>query len=251
MSTSSRDIKITGLVLKKNKFRETSVIFNFFCQKLGRISVIAKGVCKNKSKYIGLIDFLNELELELYKNPESDLYLFKSGHLLNSYTYGNSYRKQVLLSAAAELYNKLSFPDDEVGEMYQLLKNYLTFMQKVNKNGIAIFWRFLLRIFKILGIDLEPNICIKCGEIGNTMAAFSVHSSGFICQKCYHQGQADFVVSISAKTAEILAILPNIGNYLNQVEINDKTVDELNKIFLLHLSEHFHQNFRLKSLETL
>jgi DNA repair protein RecO (recombination protein O) len=251
MTNSSRDIKTTGIVLKKNKFRETSVIFNLFSLELGRISVIAKGVRKNKSKYIGLIDILNEVELELYKNPESNLYLFKSGRLLNNYTYGNSYRKQVLLSAAAELYNKLSFPDDEVGQMYQLLKNYLVFMQQVNKNGIAIFWRFLLRIFKIMGINIEPNVCIKCGEIGNKMVAFSVHSSGFICQNCYRQSQADFVVGISAKTAEILAILPNIGNYLNQIEISDKIIKELNNVFLLHLSEHFHQNFRLKSLETL
>ncbi|MDY6916306.1 MAG: DNA repair protein RecO [Candidatus Cloacimonadota bacterium] len=248
---ADRNFITRGIILKTNKFRETSIIFNIFSKDFGKISVIGKGLRNIKSKYIGLIDNLNEVELELYKNPESELYLFKSGKLLENFAYGNNYRTQILLSAAAELYNKIIFPIDEVEQVYNLLNRYLGFMQNTKKNNIAIFWRFLLRLFKILGIDLDPIHCIRCNSSQNKMAAFSVHSSGFICQKCYHHGQADFVVNISEETAEILTILPNIGNYLDEIAISNKTIQELNNIFILHLSEHFHQNFRLKSLETL
>jgi len=68
----SRDVKTKGIIIKKVNFRETSIILDVLTSEFGVISVIAKGIRKQKSKDTGLLEILNELELNLYKNPNSE-----------------------------------------------------------------------------------------------------------------------------------------------------------------------------------
>jgi len=50
-----------------------------------------------------------------------------------------------------------------------MVQKYLNYIKTVKRNGIAIFWRFLLRIYKIYGISLDLQTCVICerffGEI--------------------------------------------------------------------------------------
>ena len=42
-------------ILQSRKFRETSLIFDVFTKEYGKVSILAKGVRKAKSKYLGLL----------------------------------------------------------------------------------------------------------------------------------------------------------------------------------------------------
>ncbi|MBT4576639.1 MAG: hypothetical protein HOB92_09270, partial [Candidatus Cloacimonetes bacterium] len=83
----NRDIKTKGIIIKKVKFRETSIILDVLTPDLSVISVMAKGIRNKKSKNTGLIELLNELELVLYKNPNSDWYFYRSSHLINAHLF--------------------------------------------------------------------------------------------------------------------------------------------------------------------
>ncbi len=61
----SRDVKTKGIIIKKVNFRETSIILDVLTPEFGVISIIAKGIRKQKSKNTGLLEILNELELNL------------------------------------------------------------------------------------------------------------------------------------------------------------------------------------------
>jgi DNA repair protein RecO (recombination protein O) len=248
MTEKSREIILEGIILRKVPFRETSIILDIFTNKLGIIPVMAKGIRKEKSKNAGLTEILNELELVLYKNPSSDWYIFKSAALTKAHLFEVDFKTSVLMQAAAEIYRQLIIPGEDAEKLYELFLKYLQFIPQVKKNGIAIFWRFLLRLFRLMGIEFNSTTCINCGNKGDFIAYFP-RKHGFICKKCFRPVYDDLVFEISGEQAELFYNINHIGNMLDKLQISKPTIQQINKILLLHLSEHFHKPFYLKSIE--
>lgn len=57
-----------AFVIQHRKYRETSLIIDFFTQDFGMVSVIAKGVRKKKSKLAGLLLVFRELKISYMGN---------------------------------------------------------------------------------------------------------------------------------------------------------------------------------------
>lgn len=248
MTEKSREITLEGIILRKVLFRETSMILDIFTNKLGIIPVMAKGIRKEKSKNTGLIELLNELDLVLYKNPSSDWYIYKSAALTRVHLFEVDFKTGVLMQAAAEIYRQLIIPGEDAEKLYELFLKYLQFIPQVKKNGIAIFWRFLLRLFRLIGIEFNTSTCINCGN-EEVFAAYFPQKHGFICKKCFRPVYNDLVFEISGEQAELFTNLNHIGNMLDELQISKSTIQQINKILLLHLAEHFHKSFYLKSIE--
>jgi DNA repair protein RecO (recombination protein O) len=248
MTAKSREITLEGIILRKVPFRETSIILDIFTSKLGIIPVMAKGIRKEKSKNTGLTEILNELELVLYKNPSSEWYIFKSAALTRAHLFEVDFKTGVLMQAAAEIYRQLIIPGEDSKRLYELFLKYLQFIPQVKKNGIAIFWRFLLRLFRLMGIEFNSTTCINCGNKGDFIAYFP-QKHGFICKKCFRPMYDDLVFEISGEQAELFYNINHIGNMLDKLQISKSTIQQINKILLLHLSEHFNKPFYLKSIE--
>ena len=247
MRKKNRDVQTTGIIFRKTPYRETSLILEIFALELGKISVIAKGIKREKSKDLGLTEILNELELVLHKT--NDWYILKSATLIKSHLFEVDFNKNILMQAAVEIYRQLIIPEEDSKKLYELLMKYFNYLKQVNINGIAIFWRFLLRVFIITGIELNLTKCIICKKQKNDFIGYYPQKSGFICKKCYRPVFDSSIIKISNDVASIFSNIYQIGNILDKIEISKSTINQINKIFLIHLSEHFHKKFHLRSLE--
>jgi DNA repair protein RecO (recombination protein O) len=248
MSDKSRDLNLKGIILKKIPYQETSLIMDVFTFELGTVSVMAKGVRKAKSKTTGMLEILNELDLVLYKNPSSDWYIFKNAELIKAHLYETDFRTGILMQGAAEIYKQLVLEHDDFADLYNLMHQYLLFIRTIPKNGIAIFWRFLLKLFRLIGIEFNVNHCVECGEENNFIAYYP-QRHGFICNNCYRPVFENYIFRLNDEQADIFANLMQIGKLLDELKISKQTISQINHIFLMHLSEHFHQKFYLRSVE--
>jgi len=246
----SRDIKAKGIIIKKINFRETSIILDILTPEFGVISVMAKGIRNQKSKNIGLLEILNELELNLYKNPSSDWYIYKSSQIINAHLFNIDLSTGILMQAAVEVIRQIIISIDDSQAIYELLETYLQFIRTVNKNGIAIFWRFLLKLYKVMGIEFNITNCIECSQRKHFFAYFP-QKHGFICKDCYRPVNDEQIFKINENAADLISKLKNIGNHIEKITISKPTVKQLNRIFIIHLSEHFNKKIHLKSLELL
>lgn len=246
----SRDVKTTGIIIRKVNFRETSIILNVLTPKLGVITIMAKGVRKQKSKATGMLELLNELDLELYFNPNSEWYIYKSANTKNNHLFNIDHSTSILMQAAVEVIRQIVISIEDSLEIYNLLSIYLAFIKSVEKNGIAIFWRFLLNLCRILGIEFNITSCIECGE-EKQFKAFFLQKDGFICYNCFHPVYEERVIEIDTETADLISKLKNIGNHLDKISISKSTIQQINKILLTHLSENFQKKFHLNSIELL
>jgi len=246
----SRDIKTKGIIIKKVNFRETSIIIDVLTPEFGVISVMAKGIRKQKSKNTGLIELLNELDLILYKNPNSEWYIYRSSHLINAHLFNIEHTASILMQAPVEVIRQIIVSPDDSLEIYKLLETYLNYIRSIKQNKIAIFWRFLLKLNKIIGIEFSVSNCVDCYQ-KKLFYAYFPQKHGFICKDCYHPVNDEQVFKLNNNAADLISKLNNIGYYINDISITTLTIKQINRIFLIHLSEHFHKKIHLKSIELL
>ncbi len=246
----SRDIKTKGIIIKKINFRETSIILDVLTPEYGVISVMAKGIRKQKSKNTGLLEILNELELDLYKNPNSEWYIYKNSQIINAYLFNINLKTSILMQAPVEMIRQIIISIEDSQAIYQLLDTYLNYIRSIDKNGITIFWRFLLKLCKIIGIEFDITNCIECSQRKQFIAYFP-QKHGFICNECFHPVHNEQVFKVNENAADLISKLNHIGNYIDEISISKPTIKQLNRIFLTHLSEHFHNKIHLKSIELL
>ncbi len=129
-----------------------------------------------------------------------------------------------------------------------VFKKYLKYIKTVKVNGIAIFWRFLLKLFIIMGIEFNISECVLCKKIDG-LKAYYPQKHGFICESCYRSALEKLVIRMTKEQSELFRNLKQIGKMLDEITITKESISQINKIFLIHLSEHFHKKFHLKSLE--
>ncbi len=245
-----RDIKTKGIIIKKVNFRETSIILDVLTPEYGVISVMAKGIRKQKSTNTGLLEILNELDIDLYKNPNSEWYIYRNSQIINAHLFNIDLNTSVLMQASVEMIRQIIISIDDSQAIYLLLETYMNYIRSTDKNGIAIFWRFLLKLCRIIGIEFDITNCIECSQRKHFFAYFP-QKHGFICNDCFHPVNNEQVFKINENAADLISKLNQIGNYIDEISISKATIKQLNRIFLTHLSEHFHKKIYLNSIELL
>lgn len=248
MSSNNRNIKLNGIIIRKVPFKETSVILDVFTNDLGIIPIMAKGIRKEKNKTANFMEIMNEMEFVLYKNPSSDWYILKSSELIKAHLFEVEFRTGILMQAVAEICRQLIIPEEDSEMLYELFRKYLKYIKTVKVNGIAIFWRFLLKLFIIMGIEFNISECVLCKKIDG-LKAYYPQKHGFICESCYRSALEKLVIRMTKEQSELFRNLKQIGKMLDEITITKESISQINKIFLIHLSEHFHKKFHLKSLE--
>ena len=246
---ANRNFSTKGIIIHKIPFKESSCILEIFSENFGKISVLAKGARRTNSQFQGLVEILNEGMFELYSKQTSNWFILISVDLIDSHLFNTNYHSALIMQTATELFRQLIIDNKSAEELYKYFHIFLEYIKNVEKNQIAIYWRFLLRIYLLLGIELNIHECILCHQNKQKMIAYYPQKHGFVCEDCYRPGLNDLCLKINDNVAGIIAKIPEIGNWLRKIQINKKNFKLINKIFLTHLTEQFHKHFKFRSLE--
>ena len=244
--------KCNAFALRITNYSNTSQIVNFFSDKFGNVDVIAKGSRSSKSKYQGLLQPLSNYEIVFYKK-ENTLSLLKEISLNeSSLDLFDSLEKSAVAYAGAEIYLQLMFEENDFEKFYNLLQQYLSYLRKIDKNYVLIFWRFFLRVTTYLGFSLKFDKCISCKtDKPEKIYGISFSQNGFVCKDCIKKNNLTNNFKCSQTSINILLSLKNISEKINSIEISKSTLKEINAIFKTYLSYHLHKKIHLRSLEIL
>lgn len=239
-------IKTVGLVLNTYPYSESSLILKIISWDHGPISIIAKGI---RRKQESLMRF-GEYEFQLYPPKEEGLYLLKDHSLIRDFSSYPSPQSWAAADCGLELFSKILFPQPDNKEYYTLITEYLKYLQKTKHNGILIFWRMFSRLLRMMGVPLNFSICAICGKECQPVA---YNPSGeLICAECKATLPFDHVYhDLSLNAQKIIELLPEIGNHLEEIKVNQVDITQINELFLFHYSSMQKQNMKLKSLNVL
>ena len=240
-------IKSMGMVLSIFPYSESSLILKVLSWDRSQISIIAKGWRKKPQPILRFVEY----EFTLYEPKKEDgLHLLSELCQSRDYSTYASTSTWAAAEAGAELCAKIIIPVSEAKQYYTLLIQYLEYIAPLKENAILIFWRFVLRLFTMMGIGIRLHRCDCCCLPGEP---FAYDASGeIICEDCLQNLPfSDRYTALSPMSRKVLHLLPEIANHLQDIRLTRSDVTEINHLFLSYYTAHQKQTLKLKSLSVL
>ena len=141
-----------AFVIHSRPYKETSLIVTFLCRTAGKISAVAKGAKRKKSKFAGHLEPFQLLNIDFRgKSDLKTLYLAETTE-----PYKDFLVKESLYSAfyINELMNFLLLHSDESEQLFSLYKGCIKDL-KTKDNVEAILRDFELNILANLGYQID------------------------------------------------------------------------------------------------
>ena len=186
--------KTEAIVLRSIRYAEADRILHLYTPHRGRVSAIAKGVRRTRSRFGGRLEPYFRLHMVLYEG-RSELLTVTSAHTLDGYPR--------LREDAAAL-DSAARACDAVGRLFEtaephpgvfaLLCNELALLDAgagAGRSHATLANQLAFRLKLLLAAGLAPQLaaCASCGEADH-LAAFSGAAGGVVCTACEASGFA-------------------------------------------------------------
>ena len=192
------------------RYGEADRILHLFTPDHGRLSAIAKGVRRAKSRFGGRLEPFFRLRLVLYQG-RSDLLTVTSAETLAGHPRLREDGAALDNAArACDAVSRLFDDHDPHRGVYHLLANQLTLIdadatRATRANALA----FRLKLLLAAGFAPQLAACAACGE-GDHLSGFSGAAGGVVCDACeatafpLSQDAHDFLVgALGSPLAEV------------------------------------------------
>jgi DNA repair protein RecO (recombination protein O) len=180
----SGSLKTEAIVLRGIKYGEADRILHLYTPDRGRVSAIAKGVRRAKSRFGGRLEPFFRLNLVLYEG-KSDLLTVTSAETLAGHPRLRESGPSIDAAArACDAVSRLFGDGEPHSGVYHLLANQLTLLDRdaghaTRANALA----FRMKLLLAAGFAPHLATCASCGEQEH-LVGFSGAAGGVVCAAC-------------------------------------------------------------------
>jgi DNA repair protein RecO (recombination protein O) len=177
--------KTEGVVIKYQKFRDTSLIVTFYTRDLGRLKAVAKGARGPKSKFRSSLDLFACGQLVVYVKQDRDLQLLSDFETTRFYRrVQEDLRRFAYAGAAGEHIEALVAGEEPHLELFELTVEFFDALESARAEAApALFRAYQLQSSALLGYSPELYGCVGCGR-GDGNLKFSPRMGGIVCPNC-------------------------------------------------------------------
>jgi DNA repair protein RecO (recombination protein O) len=177
-------LKTEGIVLRGIRYGEADRVLHVYTPERGRVSAIAKGVRRAKSRFGGRLEPFFRLNLVLYEG-RSDLLTVTSAETLAAHPRLREHAAALDGAArACDAVGRLFGDAEPHPGVYHLLANLLALLDRdpqraTRANALA----FRLKLLLAAGFAPHLATCASCGEQEH-LVGFSGAAGGVVCAAC-------------------------------------------------------------------
>ncbi|MBU5455118.1 DNA repair protein RecO [Caproiciproducens sp. MSJ-32] len=237
--------KIKGVIIKTKEFKENDKLVWLYTDKLGKITTIAKGAKKNKSRLFPVTLPFCYGEFVLFKGK--NLFNLQEGKIINSFQgLLENLDKLTYSSYLCELID-ICLEEGEIN--YALFKDFITCMYLLNTDALdyeILIRSFELRLLKATGYGLKLDNCGICNKKISVSNYISLINYGGVCEECEKYG--GIYISKPAYNS-IKFLLKTSMDKLYRLNINEDIKKDIYKITNYIISSNYTR--KPKSLEML
>lgn len=148
----NRDFRTSGFVLRRTNYGEADRILNLITP-MGKISAMAKGVRKEKSKLAGGVEMFTLTDFNIHQG-KSDLAVITGAKMVKH--YGGILKDFAKLELAGMILKKINLAADSSDnpEYFEITKQCLAGLDGGINNGLVEGW-FLMNLLKAMGEDIN------------------------------------------------------------------------------------------------
>ena len=206
-----KSYSVEAYVLRMRPLGEADRILTLFSSERGKLSAVAKGARKTRSKFGARLDFMARSQLTLHVGRSLDVI---TGARLAGGAWEHVVDPDVfaLASYLAETIDGLCEPELAVPEIYEILREFESALLKSERSLsgpendshssraqrlAAMRVAIDLRLLAALGFAPELDACVRCGEplgrrpFAGGRAALSPEAGGLVCRHCLDAGSGD------------------------------------------------------------
>ncbi|MBN2096510.1 DNA repair protein RecO [Candidatus Peregrinibacteria bacterium] len=188
-----KQIKTTGIVIRKCDFGEADRIVTVLTDDYGKIDLLAKGARRLKSKFCGRLELFNEIDLS--GSAGRELHYLDEADLIKAYPEEKNVGRHRILFYLAELTNRLIPSGQQAEGAYPLLQETLYHLQKTDRLE-TILHAYLIKLLTFTGFLSPWNKCGICDASLNLDDPICLHATDghLLCPDC--QSPADRPLSV-------------------------------------------------------
>lgn len=148
-----------AIVFKSVDYQESSKIVTAFTLEHGKIALMVRGVKKPKSKFSGLIEIGNILDVVYYYKPSRSVQILsEASYSLKNKNLRSDFEKMATMTSAIELISQL-LHDDEINEpLFTFTKNMLSWLNSAEVHPPKLFPYIQIRLAGLTGIGLQLDV---------------------------------------------------------------------------------------------
>lgn len=233
--------QLEGIILKSRDYGETHRLIMIYTKEIGKITAIARGANKPKSKLSAVSQVFIQGDFLIYVSK--GLSTIQQGQTLASYRH---IREDIVKTAYAayviELTDKLIEERKPDVFIYQQLCKTLAWIDEEETFMIPIMM-FELKLFAKGGFAPSVDQCVNCGRSDN-LQSFSIQEGGVLCEQCYPIDAR--AIQLHPNVLKLLSVFLHVG----LERIGDISVKQSNKQLLRTLFDQYYDaygGFVLKS----
>src|SRR5665648_118634 len=176
--------KTEGIVLKSTEYEEADKIVTIYTKNYGKITAIAKGVRKTKSKFGSSLEILTLSIFLIHKGRNIDI-VSQTEILESFFTTSKEVIKFAFAGNCVELINKLTEEREVNVGLFNLLKEVLHYLRETNDPKLLNL-SFKWQIMSILGYKPSLNYCCRCNKSIEDQKEmyFNIKEGGLVCNHC-------------------------------------------------------------------
>lgn len=186
-----------ALVLRRFAYSESSLVAHVLTREHGRVHLLARGAYRMQSRFFGVLDLFDELELEWSQSPRRELAELRRGDVARRRKPLREdlarYRAGTAMLELADVGSRPGRPDPE---LYELLSAGLDRLAGADRAPDAALVVFQLAFLQNHGLAPAFARCAACDREApptaedRARAWFSAGSGGRLCAACAEDARA-------------------------------------------------------------
>jgi DNA repair protein RecO len=220
----------SAIILKSVDYSESSKIVTLFSREHGKIAAIVKGAKKPKSKFAGLLEVGNLLDVVYYyKGNRSVQTLTEATYLHKTLNLRLEFEKMATAMSALELITQLLHDNEVNHPLFDFTKEFLIWLNDTDIEPARVFPYLQIRLADLMGfgLQLEPAEDHKnpgkqyINLDSGLVSAQSVSSHSYkLSKNQYHyivltlQSRNSAVFSITFENGELKDLVNQLDRYL-------------------------------------
>jgi DNA repair protein RecO (recombination protein O) len=179
----SRSYRTQAIVLSHIEYGEADRIIKLFTAEKGKITAIAKGVRKVRSRKAGHLEPFTRVSLFLAKGRDLDI--ITQAETLDPYIgLREDLQRVALASYVVEVVDRFTYEEGQNVAMFRLLADTLSRLE-TQINAETVIHYYETRLLDLLGFRPQLFECVACGNtVREEDQFFSPMNGGILCPKC-------------------------------------------------------------------
>jgi DNA repair protein RecO (recombination protein O) len=236
-----RYFKTEALVMGSIRLREADRIVTLYTRERGRLSAVAKGVRRTKSRIGGRLEPFSLVHVVLYAGSGS-LYTITGVETVRSFQGVRESLDRMeeggrLLEAVRRL-----FPEEESNPAaFNLLVRAVARLSKAEDRAAAalVVLATRLKLLVALGYLPELDSCVQCGN-DDMLCGFRPSLGGMVCSECYAHEHHDCFSISPGGLAAMRDLLDHPLSGLSDVVLDGPATAEVERAIAQTLAHHAH-----------